>query len=358
MKDLPPKTGRTAHCTLTALQQQIYNSELSKARVEAARAGTARAQRDFVKHLFHRLRRVCNHPLLGQSKLADADYERLVEAFRKVRPDFARATPAKGLAEVRGWSDYEVASAVRELGLVSQLGPTFQVSKEELLEGSAKIQELVKLLRAQKEAKRKTLVFSQFTQFLDVISDVLGSLGIKFARLDGGTNIGERPNIVRNFQDPSSGVDVFLLSTKAGGVGLNLTAADCVVLMDLSFNPHDNRQAEDRVHRLGQSQPVNVHYLVCKETVEEQVLKINLDKMALDYKFGGQRMLLQAEKQRLSLEQKPRNGADGREDEEDDRDDDDDDEEEEADASAMQREAKRAEQELLAQLERVCSASA
>ncbi|CAE8600340.1 unnamed protein product, partial [Polarella glacialis] len=90
----------------------------------------------------------------------------------------------------------------------------------------------------------------------------------------------------------ASGIDVFLVSLKAGGVGLNLTAADKVILMDLSFNPQDNRQAEDRAHRLGQTRPVQVIYMVTAETMEEKVVKANIDKMALDYKFGGQKSAL------------------------------------------------------------------
>merc|ERR1719183_3267449 len=100
--------------------------------------------------------------------------------------------------------------------------------------------------------------------------------------------------MVQEFQSDDSGIDVFLLSTKAGGVGLNLVAADTVVMLDLSFNPQDTRQAEDRVHRLGQTKPVTVHYLVCEGTVEESVLRANLQKMALDKQFGGQGFLLES----------------------------------------------------------------
>jgi len=220
------------------------------------------------------------------------------------------------------------------------------------MEGSAKVAQLVQLLQDQRKAGRKTLVFSQFTQFLDLIADVLKAIDLSFARLDGATNVGERPEIVRNFQDPTSGVDVFLLSTKAGGVGLNLTAADSVVLMDLSFNPQDNRQAEDRVHRLGQTRPVSIYYFVCRGTIEEQVLKINLNKMALDYKFGGQKMLLQAEgpPKAAAAEDAP-----AKEDEEDNEEEEEE-EDEEVDTIALQKQAKKAEKEVFAELERACAA--
>merc|ERR1711966_524375 len=90
------------------------------------------------------------------------------------------------------------------------------------------------------------------------------------------------------------GPEVFLVSTKAGGLGLNLTAANAVIMLDLDFNPQNSRQAEDRVHRLGQTQEVTVYYLVCKGTVEEMVIRRNLEKMRLDRHFGAKRGTLES----------------------------------------------------------------
>jgi SNF2 family DNA or RNA helicase len=78
-----------------------------------------------------------------------------------------------------------------------------------------------------------------------------------------------------------------MLSTKAGGTGLNLVAADACVLMDLDFNPQNNRQAEDRIHRLGQTRDVTIYYMICRDTIEEKILEIDARKMQLDVKFGG-----------------------------------------------------------------------
>ena len=103
-----------------------------------------------------------------------------------------------------------------------------------------------------------------------------------------------------------SGVDVFLLSMKAGGTGLNLTAANRVVLMDLSWNPQDNRQAEDRAHRLGQLQPVTVTYLTTSDTIEEKVVSCNVAKMELDYKFGGQKTVFGTAFDASSDEEEPK----------------------------------------------------
>merc|ERR1712167_401611 len=120
----------------------------------------------------------------------------------------------------------------------------------------------------------KTLVFSQFTQLLDIMEMVLRHSGMPFLRLDGKTGIEDRAGIVAGFQE-KGGPKVFLISTKAGGLGLNLTAANAVIMLDLDFNPQNSRQAEDRVHRLGQMQEVTIYYLVCRGSVEEMVIRRN-----------------------------------------------------------------------------------
>ncbi|CAK0888966.1 unnamed protein product, partial [Prorocentrum cordatum] len=251
MSDLPPKQGHTLRCALDGRQQALYDAEVSRARAAAQRGGrdTLKARREFVRTLFHRLRRLCGHPLLSQTRLDERDYGRLVDLLCGLRPDFQKAPRERALAHVKGWSDFDVAVAVRDYGLADRLGPGFDrarfemPARAELVEGSAKIKELIRLLRKQREAGAKTLVFSQFTEYLDVIGEALSAEGFMYARLDGGTKIEDRPEVMQNFQAKGSGVDVFLLSMKAGGTGLNLTAADVVVLMDVSFNPQDNRQA-------------------------------------------------------------------------------------------------------------------
>eukprot|EP00929_Paragymnodinium_shiwhaense_P064279 TRINITY_DN32187_c2_g1_i1.p1 TRINITY_DN32187_c2_g1~~TRINITY_DN32187_c2_g1_i1.p1 ORF type:complete len:925 (-),score=210.22 TRINITY_DN32187_c2_g1_i1:64-2733(-) len=301
MKELPAKSGAVVTCPLTAAQKAHYETELATASRDLQAADSKAASRkasSFVNNLFARLRRTCNHLLLGQTRFDNKDYEQLVRLLCQVRPDFKKAKPERALQEVRGWSDWEVLQAAAEYNLGAKLqqalgSNSFTLQRRDLVEGSAKMGELLRILEKQRELKQKTLVFSQFTMFLDVIGTALENAGYRFARLDGGTHVDARPAIVQEFQDEKSGLDVFILSTKAGGMGLNLTAADTVVMMDLSFNPHDTRQAEDRVHRLGQTRPVTIHYLVCGGTIEEAVLKMNLDKLGLDYKFGGQRSILQ-----------------------------------------------------------------
>lgn len=241
-----------------------------------------------VKDAFHKLRRISLHPLMGKSRLSKEQNQKLVEDLCKVRPDYARVGRVRVTREVETWSDFEKHQAAMQHGL----GHDFRVSTKELM-SSAKVVELLRILREKTSEGGKTLVFSQFTQYLDVVQAALSVAGIEFIRLDGQTVIQERSGMVADFQG-KGGPQVFLISTRAGGVGLNLTAANTVIMLDLDFNPQNSRQAEDRVHRLGQSRQVTIYYLICRGTVEELVLQRNVDKMQLDRQFGARRTALEA----------------------------------------------------------------
>jgi SNF2 family DNA or RNA helicase len=143
---------------------------------------------------------------------------------------------------------------------------------------STKVQELVAALEQAVAEGHKALVFSQWTSFLDLIEPHLATANLKASRLDGSTR--DRQGVVDRFQR-ADGPPVLLLSLKAGGTGLNLTAADHVFLMDLWWNPAVEDQAADRAHRIGQERPVFVHRLVAKDTVEERIVALQERKRGL-----------------------------------------------------------------------------
>jgi len=145
-------------------------------------------------------------------------------------------------------------------------------------EGSSKIDVLVERLTTLSAAGHKALVFSQWTGMLNLIEPHLRVAGIPFVRLDGATR--DREACVDSFQSPD-GPPVFLISLKAGGIGLNLTAADHVFLMDPWWNPAAEDQAADRAHRIGQDKQVLVTRLVASDTVEERILGLQQKKRAL-----------------------------------------------------------------------------
>ncbi|HTV18687.1 MAG TPA: DEAD/DEAH box helicase, partial [Polyangiaceae bacterium] len=143
---------------------------------------------------------------------------------------------------------------------------------------SSKVEELLSALEEATAEGHKSLVFSQWTSFLDLIEPHLAKSQIPALRLDGSTR--DRQGIVDRFQS-SSGPPVLLMSLKAGGTGLNLTAADHVFLMDLWWNPAVEDQAADRAHRLGQERPVFVYRLVAKDTVEERIMDLQQRKRGI-----------------------------------------------------------------------------
>lgn len=145
-------------------------------------------------------------------------------------------------------------------------------------ESSSKLEVLFETLEEALSEGHKALVFSQWTGFLDLIEPHLEKRGVRFVRLDGSTS--DRGAVVKQFQE-DAGVSVMLLSLKAGGVGLNLTAADHVFLLDPWWNPAAEDQAADRAHRIGQERPVLVHRLVAKDSVEERILLLQDKKRAL-----------------------------------------------------------------------------
>jgi len=142
---------------------------------------------------------------------------------------------------------------------------------------SAKLDRLMAMLEELKEAGRCTLVFSQFTSMLSIIEDACKSAGIGYVKLTGQTV--KREAVIEKFQ--SGAVPVFLISLKAGGVGLNLTQADTVIHYDPWWNPAAENQATDRAHRIGQKKNVMVYKLVAESTLEEQILVMQQQKQKL-----------------------------------------------------------------------------
>jgi SWI/SNF-related matrix-associated actin-dependent regulator 1 of chromatin subfamily A len=118
---------------------------------------------------------------------------------------------------------------------------------------------------------------------LDILEAFLEHLKLKFLRIDGQTSVGDRQGLIDKFNS-SKTYDVFLLSTKAGGLGINLTAANVVIFYDISYNYQVERQAEDRAHRLGQTKEVFVYRLITKDSVEENLLQFANSKKQLNDK--------------------------------------------------------------------------
>ena len=145
-------------------------------------------------------------------------------------------------------------------------------------QGSSKLTALLELLGEAVDGGHRVLVFSQFTSMLDLIAEALDEEGLSYCRLDGSTK--NRGDVVDRFQNDAT-IPVFLISLKAGGVGLNLTAADTVIHFDPWWNPAVEAQATDRAHRIGQKSVVTSIKLIARDTVEERVLRMQEKKRNL-----------------------------------------------------------------------------
>lgn len=157
------------------------------------------------------------------------------------------------------------------------------VVQRNLVEASAKLLLLELMLPKLKERGHRVLIFSQFLQQLDIIEDFLNGIGYQYRRLDGQLSSLEKQRRIDAYNEPDSPIFAFLLSTRAGGVGINLATADTVIIMDPDFNPHQDIQALSRAHRIGQKHKVLCFQLMTKDTVEERIMQIGKKKMALDH---------------------------------------------------------------------------
>ena len=144
---------------------------------------------------------------------------------------------------------------------------------------NSKIKTFLRIVKDLIDNHHKALVFSQYVRYLHKIQEVLEKETIAYQYLDGSTSIKNRKQAVESFQ--SGDGDLFLISLKAGGMGLNLTAADYVIILDPWWNPAVEDQASDRTHRIGQKRPITVYRLIMKNSIEEKIIKLHQDKRNL-----------------------------------------------------------------------------
>lgn len=164
-------------------------------------------------------------------------------------------------------------------------GPPY-TTDEHLVQNCGKMVILDKLLPKLEEQGSRVLIFSQMTRMLDIFEDYFYWRGYKYCRLDGGTSHDDRQRQIDEFNAPDSEKFIFILSTRAGGLGINLATADVVIIYDSDWNPQMDLQAMDRAHRIGQKKQVKVFRMITENTVEEKIveraeIKLRLDKLII-----------------------------------------------------------------------------
>lgn len=166
---------------------------------------------------------------------------------------------------------------------IEERGVGHAASHRNLVDASSKLQLLELLLPKLKERNHRVLIFSQFLDMLDIVEDFMDGMSFPYQRLDGSMGALQKQKRIDEFNAPGSPLFAFLLSTRAGGVGINLATADTVIILDPDFNPHQDIQALSRAHRIGQNKKVLCFQLVTRASAEERIMQIGRKKLALDH---------------------------------------------------------------------------
>ena len=276
LKQLPAKHRRVEYCDMSKSQIDLYKAQKAKAHQVFAKRKAGESTGNESANILMALRKASLHPLLFRRLYDDDTLIRMAKAC--VREDEFRDSDIDLVYE-----DMAVMDDI-ELHQFCERYPMsmskFALQEDQWMD-SGKVKALEELLKTFKANGDRVLVFSQFVMVMNILELVMETLKIQFFRLDGQTKIQERQSMIDEFEgDPE--ITVFLLSTKAGGAGINLTCANKVIIFDSSFNPQDDIQAENRAHRVGQTRDVEVVRLVTKDTIEEQILALGETKLALD----------------------------------------------------------------------------
>lgn len=218
--------------------------------------------------------------------------EKLCKSIMSKNPELIRAIFAKGKIKTKERGSLNnILMQLRKClghpflynGAVEDKDVDAQAMHQNLVSASSKLVLLEQMLPKLKERGHRVLIFSQFLGMLDIVEDFLGGLGLKYQRLDGNMSSMEKQKHIDAYNEPGSEDFAFLLSTRAGGVGINLATADTVIILDPDFNPHQDLQALSRAHRIGQQKKVLCFQLMTKGSVEEKIMQIGRKKMALDH---------------------------------------------------------------------------
>ncbi|KAL3482470.1 SNF2 family N-terminal domain-containing protein [Aspergillus californicus] len=280
--DLPTKTSHVGYCEMNTAQREIYEHEQNEVKqlLEDRAAGKKTGNRS--ANILMKLRKAAIHPLLHRRHYNESILRRISKACLQ-EDMWSASDPNTIFEELQSYNDFECHKlCIDNPKSLSK----FTLKNNEWMD-SGKIDKLCELLQRFKENGDRALVFSQFTMVMDILEKVLENQHLAFVRLDGNTGVEHRQSIMDAFHERDD-IPVFLLSTKAGGAGINLACANKVIIFDSSFNPQEDVQAENRAHRVGQTRDVEVIRLVTKDTIEEQIYALGQTKLALDQAVAGE----------------------------------------------------------------------
>lgn len=233
-KDLPDKQERVIKCKFSALQAKLYKQLVTYNKMSVSDGKGGKTGMRGLSNMLMQLRKLCNHPFVFE----------------------------------------QVEEQMNPGGLNNDL----------LWRTAGKFELLDRVLPKFKATGHRVLMFFQMTQIMNIMEDFLRLRGMQYLRLDGSTKSDDRSDLLKLFNAPDSPHFCFLLSTRAGGLGLNLQTADTVIIYDSDWNPHQDLQAQDRAHRIGQKNEVRILRLISSNSVEEKILERAQYKLDMDGK--------------------------------------------------------------------------
>jgi ATP-dependent helicase STH1/SNF2 len=233
-KDLPDKQERVIKCRFSALQTKLYKQLMTHNKLAVADGKGGKTGMRGLSNMLMQLRKLCNHPYVFE-------------------PVEDQMNPGKGTND-------SIWRTAGKFELLDRVLPKFEATGH------------------------RVLMFFQMTQIMNIMEDFLRLRGTQYLRLDGATKSDDRSELLRLFNAPGSPYQIFLLSTRAGGLGLNLQTADTVIIYDSDWNPHQDLQAQDRAHRIGQKNEVRILRLISSNSVEEKILERAQYKLDMDGK--------------------------------------------------------------------------
>lgn len=233
-KDLPDKTEKVVKCKFSALQTRLYKQMVTHNKLVVSDGKGGKTGARGLSNMIMQLRKLCNHPFV--------------------------------------------------FDIVENVMNPMSVSNDLLWRTCGKFELLDRILPKYQATGHRILMFFQMTAIMDIMEDFLRYRKFEYLRLDGTTKSDERSDLLREFNAPDSKYFMFLLSTRAGGLGLNLQTADTVIIYDSDWNPHQDLQAQDRAHRIGQKNEVRILRLISSNSVEEKILERARYKLDMDGK--------------------------------------------------------------------------
>uniref|UniRef100_A0A8C5DS26 Uncharacterized protein n=1 Tax=Gouania willdenowi TaxID=441366 RepID=A0A8C5DS26_GOUWI len=264
LKQLPAKEERVELCSMSENQQRLYQNLFKKLKTSIT------GEKRELCNVMMQLRKMANHPLLHRQYYTTEKLKAMSKLMLK-EPTHFDADAVLIQEDMEVMSDFELHRLCQRYTSISR----YQLEQNLLLDSGKFV---VCLFFSQGD---RVVLFSQFTMMLDIVEVLLKHLKYRYVRLDGSTPIADRIVLIDEFNNDKD-IFVFLLSTRAGGLGINLTSANVVILHDIDWNPYNDKQAEDRCHRVGQTRIVQVIKLISKDTIEDCILQLGNRKLKLE----------------------------------------------------------------------------